>query len=57
MQEAVDEDVTLTLSCACGEDIGHAFVGTGEPTAAKSENPCHALLGACLEAMRKLKAA
>jgi hypothetical protein len=56
MQEAVDEYVAVTLSCASGEYIGHAFVGTGESTTAKSENPCHALLAACLEAVRKSKA-
>ncbi len=39
MQEAVDEYVAVTVRCASGEYIGHAFVGTGEPTTAKSENP------------------
>lgn len=56
-QDAFDEYVTVTLTCAAGEYIGHAFVGTGQPTTAKSENPCHALLAACVEASRKLKAA
>jgi len=53
MQEGVDECVTVTLGCASGEYIGHAFVGTGEAATAKSENPCHALLAACLEVVRK----
>jgi hypothetical protein len=56
-QEALDEYVTVTLSCASGEFIGHAFVGRGKPTTSTSLDPCHALMSACLAAARKLKAA
>jgi len=46
-----------TLSCASGEFIGHAFIGNAQPTTATSDNACHALLAACVEAARRLKAA
>ena len=55
-QEALDEYVTVTLSCASGEFIGHAFVGGGKPTTSTSSDPCHALMAACVEAQRSLRA-
>ena len=52
-QDALDEYVTVTLSCASGQYIGHAFIGRGKPTTVASDSPCHALMASCIEAQRK----
>jgi hypothetical protein len=55
-QDALDEYVTVTLSCVSGEFIGHAFIGTAQPTTTTADDPCQAVMGACVEASRKMKA-